>query len=206
MTDSLNMTQLMDWLEGRLAEREADAVAAAVQTDESLQATVTWLRAFLELSQSTILIEPPAELIRKATASFRAFAKGKRPSNWLQTLVGTLTSDSWQRPSLAGVRRTGLEAGPRQLIYTTNTADIVLNTQAGSDKEKFDLRGQVFPIDRADPASFTVQLLRQEREAALTYTNRIGKFTCTDLVAGIYTLIIRGDQAEIILADVELSA
>jgi hypothetical protein len=201
------MTQLLDWLEGKLPQDEAAAIAAAVQTDVAYQAILTWLQTFLNFSRSTVLIEPPAELLQDATIQFRAFAQGKKPTGWLQRMVASLTSDSWQRPSLAGVRRTGLDVAPRQLVYQAHAADLVLNIRAGSDETVFDLVGQVFPKDEADPASFTVQLtLRgQELEAALTYTNTIGKFNFTNLAPDSYTLIIRGDQVEITVADVDLS-
>jgi hypothetical protein len=119
-------------------------------------------------------------------------------------MAATLTSDSWQRPSLVGVRHTGLEAAPRQLVYQTDAADIAVNIQARTDKHVFDLIGQVFPTDGSDPDSFAVQLIQQELEVALTYTNAVGKFSFTELAAGIYGIFIRGDQAEIIVADVEL--
>jgi hypothetical protein len=200
------MTQLLDWLEGKLPEDEAAAISAAVQADDSYQATLIWLQTFLNFSRSTVLIEPPAESLQEAMFHFRAFAQGKRPAGWLQKLVATLTSDSWQRPSLAGVRRTGLAVAPRQLVYQAEAADLVLNIRAGSDEAVFDLAGQVFPKDEADPASFTVQLLRREVEAGLTYTDDVGKFTFTNLAAGTYTIIVRGDQVEITIADVELRA
>ena len=124
MTGSLDTTQLMDWLEGRLTEAEREAIMAAIQADESSQAELAWLQDFLKFSGSTVMIEPPAELVEQAVANFRAFARGKQPSGWLQKLVATVTFDSWQRPSLAGVRRTGLDAAPRQLVYQTDAADV----------------------------------------------------------------------------------
>jgi hypothetical protein len=208
MADSLDITQLMDWLEGRLSEDEAAAISAAIQADDSYKATVAWLQAFLNLSRSTVLIEPPPDLLQETISHFRAFAQGKRAPGWLQRLIATLTSDSWQRPVPAGVRRTGLGAAPRQLVYQANTVDIVLNIRAGSDEALFDLVGQVFPKDESDPASFTVQLtLRgRELEVALTYTDNVGKFAFTNLAAGAYMLIILGNQAEITIAEVALSA
>jgi hypothetical protein len=184
-----------------------EAITAAIQKDDSNQAAIGWLRDFLKLSGSTVLMEPPAELVEQAVANYRAFARGRQPTTWLQKLVATLTSDSWQRPSLAGVRRTGLDAASRQLVYQADVADVILNIRAGSDEALFDLAGQVFPKDETDPVSFTVQLtLRgQELEAALAYTNDVGKFNCTSLAAGPYTIIVRGDDVEIMLADVELS-
>jgi hypothetical protein len=206
MADSVNITQLMDWLEGRLTKEDLKAVEDAVQDQESYQAAISWLQAFLKASRSTVLIEPPGQLIRDVNAEFRAFAQGRRRAGWLQELVARLTSDSWQRQSLVGVRRTGLEAIPRQLVFRAAAADIVLNTRAGRDEDRFDLVGQVFPLDESDPAAFTVQLLQHESEVALTSTSNVGRFTCGDLIAGVYTLIIRGDHAEITIPDVDLSA
>jgi hypothetical protein len=201
------MTQLLDWLEGRLPEDEAAAISAAVQADDSYQATLTWLQSFLNFSRSTVMIEPPPDLLQEATSRFRAFAQGKRPAQWLQRLVATLASDSWQRPSLVGVRRTGLNVMPRQLVYQTNTADIALNIQARTDKNVFDLFGQVFSTDGSRPDSFTIQLTlhSQELEVAVAYTNTVGKFSFTDLAAGRYSIIIRGDRVEITVANVDLS-
>jgi hypothetical protein len=206
MTDRLTITQLLDWLEGRLREDEAVNVAAIVKADESYEPIVSWLRTFLDFSKSTVLVEPPNEMFGGAAAYFRAVAHGNRQSRWLQRLAATLISDSWQMPSLVSVRHTGLGAPPRQLVYTAPTADIVLNTREGLARETFDLMGQVFPTDGADPAAFTVQLMQQEWEAALTYTNKLGKFNCTGLPAGAYTIVIRGDLVEIAMADVGLSA
>ena len=97
---------------------------------------------------------------------------------------------------------------PRQLVYQADAADVILISRGGSDEALFDLVGQVFPKDESDPASFTVQLtLRgQEVESGLTYTDNVGKFTFTNLTAGAYTIILRGDQVEITVADVDLSA
>jgi hypothetical protein len=163
------------------------------------------LQTFLNVSSSAVLLEPPADLLQEAKAKFQAFARGKRQAGWLQTLVATLLSDSWQRSSLVSVRRTGFEAVPRQLVFRADAADIVLNTQAGSDEDRLDLVGQVFPLDESDPASFTVQIIHRELEVALTGTNSVGRFTCADLEAGAYTIVIRGDEVEITIPDVDLS-
>jgi hypothetical protein len=208
MSESWTVTQLMDWLEGRLPAEEARVMAdavGAVQADSSLTATVNWLRAFLDVAQSTVLVEPPLELSRRAVSYLQFSIQTQRPVGWLQRLVATLTSDSWQRPSLVGVRHAGLGAAPRQLVYEVATADIILDTQVGRTRDSFNISGQIFPNDGADPASFTVQLLSQEIESALRYTDEVGKFTFTGLSAGLYDIIVRGDQAEITIADIEFT-
>ncbi|HSL29653.1 MAG TPA: hypothetical protein VK900_10670 [Anaerolineales bacterium] len=206
MTNSVNITQLIDWLEGRLKEDEEKAVTAAVQASGSHQATIAWLQTFLNLSRSTVLREPPGELLPETKIAFQEFARGKRPAGWLHRLVATLAFDSWQRSSLAGIRRAGLDVVPRQLVYRSDIIDIVLNTRAGARTDVLDLVGQVFPHHATDPVFFTVQLLQEDREVALTYTDALGKFSGTELAAGVYTLIISDDRVEITIADAELSA
>jgi hypothetical protein len=206
MSESLTVTQLMDWLEGRLSENEAGAIVSAVESDPSLTATVDWLRAFLDFGKSTVLIEPPAELTQESVSYFRASVRAQRPMGWLQMLVATLTSDSWQRASLVGVRHTALDAAPRQLVYEAATADIVLNTQMGRDRSRFNIIGQVFPTDGATPTSFTVQLIRQDREIGVIFANEVGKFAFSNVPAGVYTIVVRGDRAEITIPDVEFTS
>lgn len=118
--------ELLDWLEGRLTAVEADALALVTETEPAVQEQVAWLRDFLQLSHTTALANPPDEVRQAATAAFAAYAKAKRPFSLLQTLIASLTADSWQRPALAGARNVSLRSEPRQLIYSSSLADAYL--------------------------------------------------------------------------------
>jgi hypothetical protein len=40
---------------------------------------------------------------------------------------------------------------------------------------------------------------------ALTFADEVGKFTFANIPAGVYTILIRGDEFEITIPDIELS-
>lgn len=209
MTGSVTPTpsteQLIDWLENRFSPAAAAELAQAVEADPQLQERAAWLREFLQLSAGLVLAEPPAEVRRAATAAFTAYAQAKRSPGILQTLSAMLTSDSWQRLSLAGVRNVTLHTAPRQLIYSSDVADVALNVHAQSGSQQIDLSGQIFPLDDSEPAGFVVQLLQDGIELRLTASDAAGKFSLAGLPLGQYDLVISGDQAEIELGPLELA-
>lgn len=195
----------MDWLENRAPAETAAAVAQAVEADPQLQEQATWLREFLQLSRSVVLADPPAEVRQAANAAFAAYAEARRPPSLLQRLSAALTADSWQRLSLAGVRNVTLHTDPRQLIYSSDLADVALNVQVQSGGQDIDLDGQIFPLDDSEPAGFVVQLLHDGVELRLTTSDAAGKFSLAGLPSGQYELVIAGDQAEIELGPLELA-
>ncbi len=204
-TPAPSAEQLMDWLENRAPAETAAAVAQAVEADPQLQEQATWLREFLQLSRSVVLADPPAEVRQAANAAFAAYAEARRPPSLLQRLSAALTADSWQRLSLAGVRNVTLHTDPRQLIYSSDLADVALNVQVQSGGQDIDLDGQIFPLDDSEPAGFVVQLLHDGVELRLTTSDAAGKFSLAGLPSGQYELVIAGDQAEIELGPLELA-
>lgn len=202
--DPKNITTLLDWLEEKVTPAEAEAIEAVVKNDAKVQATVAWLRTFLQVSHSAVLVDPPKQLFQPATAYFQAYAAGKQePSLWHRA-VATLMSDSWQRPLLAGVRHAEWQTTPRQLVYHAETADIALHIQPNQEHKTFDLIGQIFAPETKDVAAFTVQLLLQEKEVANSHPTHVGKFTYTHLPQGAYTIVILGDEQEITLPETNL--
>ena len=194
----------MDWLENRLPAEQAAILAQALQRDPALQQQAAWLREFLQLSAGVVLADPPADVRRAANAAFAAFVQSQRPPGILQTFRALLASDSWQRLSLAGVRNVTLHTAPRQLIYSSDLADVALNIRAQSAGPQIDLDGQIFPLDDSDPAGFVVQLLQDGVERRLTTCDAVGRFGLPGLPAGAYVLIAAGDQGEIELGPIEL--
>ncbi|MEM7030977.1 MAG: hypothetical protein AAF629_15535 [Chloroflexota bacterium] len=202
----MEITQLIDWLEGRLAPDEASEVETIVQNDDELQKMTTWLQGFLNASHTTILVDPPAGLFEKTAMYFKDQTKLQAGPNWIERLVASLNSDSWQRPALAGVRQAGLQTLPRQLVYSTDVADVALHIQAARRPNQRIVLGQIFPINDESPDSFTVQLLQQFNEIALVYSDDMGKFTFPNLQGDVYSLVILGEQIEIVINDIEVGA
>lgn len=196
---------LLDWLEHRLSAEEATDLARFVENDPALQAQVAWLRDFLDISHTTVLVDPPASIRRAADAHFAAYAQDKRSPGLLRSVIATLSADNWQRLSLAGVRNVTLRTDPRQLIYHSDLADVALTMRVQASGAQIDLDGQVFPLDDSDPAGFVVQLLQDAIECRLTTCDTVGKFSLTGLAAGGYEVVVSGGQGEIEIGPLELA-
>lgn len=196
--------RLADWLEGKLSPADTAVLTQLVAANPALQEQVAWLQEFLQISQTTTLADPPATVRQAAAAAFAAYAQHKRPSGLLRSLVATLTADNWQRPALAGARHASLRSEPRQLIYSSDLADVALNAHMPAGSEQIDLDGQLFPLDDSDPADFVIQLLQDGMERGLLVSDALGKFSLTGLPPGRYTLVLSRDQDEIEIDPLEL--
>lgn len=191
--------RLADWLEGKLSPEETAVLAQLIAANPDLQKQVAWLQEFWQISQTTTLVTPPDSVRQAATAAFAAYAKTKQSPGLLRSLLATLIADNWQRPALAGARHVSLRSEPRQLIYSSDLADVALNAQTQIDGQQVDLNGQIFLLDQSNPADFIVQLLRENREYRLAFPDALGKFSLIGLPFGEYTLLISrpGEEIEI---------
>lgn len=201
--NDLTFARLLDWLEGRLSEEETEMINQQIATaDAETQATVAWLRAFLEMSASTILVSPPPEVHQKLLDQFATYAQHRRPPSLFQQLVAALSFDSGAQLSTAGIRAVGAHA-QRQLLYATTLADIALNIQPETD-DHFSVFGQVFTSQNIPLEGLTVQILQDAQERGLTTTDELGEFIFQNLPPGEYEIVLTGDQFEIILTPVLL--
>lgn len=198
-------TQLLDWLENRLSADEATAIAQAIEADAALQAQVAWLRDFLNTSSQVVLADPPAGIHLLATERFAAYAQGKRPPGLIRTFIAALTADNWQRLSMAGVRNVNLRSEPRQVVYSSELADVALNIHAETSGERFELDGQVFALEDDASGAFVVQLLQDGVEQRLAIGDDLGKFSLSGLPAGVYELVVSSDEGEIEIGPIELA-
>lgn len=199
-----SMSQLADWLEGKLSAEETAVLAQLVAANPDLQQQVAWLQEFLQLSRTTTLAHPPASVRQAANAAFAAYAQAKRPPNRLRSFIASLTTDNWQRPALAGARNVSLRSEPRQLIYSSDLADVALNARMQAGSQQIDLDGQIFPLDDSDPADFIVQLLQNGVERRLVFADALGKFHLAELAPGEYNLLLSRTDVEIELGPLAL--
>jgi len=199
-----DMSRLADWLEGKLSPEEAAVLEQLIAANPGLQEQVAWLQEFLQISRATILAAPPAAVRQAAQAAFAAYADHKRPPGLLRTLIASLTADNWQRPALAGARNVSLRSEPRQLIYSSDLADVALNAHIPTGSQQVSLDGQIFLLDESDPADFMVQLLQNGLERSFVLADALGKFSFTGLAPGQYDLLLSRIGAEIEIGPLEL--
>ncbi len=197
--------RLMDWVEGRLSEEEARAVEEWVAAaGAATRADVAWLRAFARVSEDTVIASPPARVREALIERFDAYAEGKQHPGLLQRLVAALTFDSTMQPA-PGLRAARAQEAQRQLVYSTDAADVAMTVRPRARDGLLDLYGQVLPVDGADSGVFGVQLLEGSSEVGTTATNDLGEFTFEAVQAGVYEVLVGSDRVEIRIPDVELN-
>jgi hypothetical protein len=198
-------SRLVDWVEGRLPEKEARAVEEQVAVADSVTlADVAWLRKFVRATEDSVLEAPPPEVRSTLMASFKAHAEGRQPPRLLKRVVATLTFDSGLRPAV-GVRSAGTQGARRQLVYSADDLDVALNFLPRARDKNFDLDGQVLPHNDMELGSFSVQLLQSETELGITATDDLGAFAFESIPSGVYEIILSTDRVEVSIAPVELN-
>jgi hypothetical protein len=198
-------SQLVDWVEGRLPQKEAQAVEEQVEVaDIATLADVAWLRKFVSATEDSVLESPPPEVRSTLIARFRAHAEGRRTPGLLKRVVATLTFDGGLRPAV-GVRSAGTQGARRQLVYSADDLDVALNFLPRARDKNFDLDGQVLPRDDVELGSFSVQLLQSESELGITATDDLGAFAFESIPSGVYEIILSTDRVEVSIAPVELN-
>jgi hypothetical protein len=204
-SQEVEFTRLVDWVEGRLSEGEARAVEEQVAAaDSAARADVAWLRAFERISEETVIASLPSEVREELTERFEAYAEGKQHPGLLQRLVATLTFDSNLRPAL-GLRAAAAPESQRQLVYSTNAADVALHVRPRPHDGLLDLNGQIFPVNSADSGTFGVQLLEGTSEVATKATNDLNEFTFEAVSPGVYEVLASNDRVEIRIPHVALN-
>jgi hypothetical protein len=198
-------SQLVDWVEGRLPQKEAQAMEEQVEVaDIATLADVAWLRKFVSATEDSVLESPPPEVRSTLIARFRAHAEGRRTPGLLKRVVATLTFDGGLRPAV-GVRSAGTQGARRQLVYSVDDLDVALNFLPRARDKNFDLDGQVLPRDDVELGSFSVQLLQSETELGITATDDLGAFAFESIPSGVYEIILSTDRVEVSIAPVELN-
>jgi hypothetical protein len=198
-------SQLVDWVEGRLPQKEAQAVEEQVEVaDSATLADVAWLRKFVNATEDSVLESPPPEVRSTLIARFRAHAEGRRTPGLLKRVVATLTFDGGLRPAV-GTRAAGTQGARRQLVYSADVLDVALNVLLRARDKNIDLDGQVLPRDDVELGSFSVQLFQSETELGITATDDLGAFAFESIPSGVYEIILSTDRVEVSIAPVELN-
>jgi hypothetical protein len=198
-------SELIDWLEGKLPPDQAQAVAERLKTVEAAtQADLDWLRRFLQASQSVQFASPPASVRETLRERFAAYAEARKPPGLFQRLLATLTFDSNAQPATAGLRSASDEGSQRELIYTTEAAEIALTVHSALPNNDLIVTGQIFPAGDIPANAFSVQLLRNTSEVGLAAADDLGEFTFTGLPAGNYEIVVSAGRYEVVIPSLRL--
>jgi hypothetical protein len=202
-SEDVEFDRLLDWVEGRLSEQEARTVEERV-ADSATRADAAWARAFVRISEDTVIASPPDGVRDALIERFEAYAEGKQHPGLLQRLVARLTFDSNLQPA-PGLRAAGVPESQRQLVYSTVAADVAVIVRPRSRDELLDVYGQILPVESIDSGNLGVQLLENTSEVATTATNDLGEFTFEAVPPGVYEVLASSDRFEIQIPRVELN-
>ncbi len=201
----LDFAQLTDWVEGRLLVEATDAMAVRVATaDAATQATVTWLRAFAQLSSKVALVAPPPETHIALIQRFAEFARQRKGPGIIQRILATLTFDSGAQPVVAGLRSATIPPAQRQMLYSAEIAEVALNIHPRHQDQRLDLSGQVFAQGDVAIEGHVVHLMRDDTNMDVATTDELGEFVFEAVPPGSYALTIMIEQAHILITPVEL--
>jgi hypothetical protein len=204
-SEDVEFARLLDWVEGRLSEQAARAVEEQVATAGSAtRANVAWLRAFARVSEDTVIASPPSGVRDTLIERFEAYAEVKQQPGFLKRLVATLTFDSNLQPA-PGLRAVGVPESRRQLVYSTDAADVAMTVRLRTRDGLLDVYGQILPVDSVDVGVFGVQLLEGPSEVATIATNDLGEFMFETVPPGVYEVLASSDRVEIQIPRVELN-
>ena len=193
-----SFAQLLDWIEGRLSEQDAALIAKRVaDADEALRMTVEWLRNFSHVSTRVTLKPLPASYHQELLRQFKARIEENPAPSLFRRLLARLTFDSGAQLATAGVRTINGLGNQRQIVYSSDVADVVINTQPSRGRGQMDMLGQVMPLSKAAETAFVVQLLHNDTEFQITQADSIGEFFFEAVPPGRYGLVLSAEQLEI---------
>lgn len=187
--------QLIDWLDDRLPADQAARLSERVAAGgPELARTVAWLRAYLAAAGRIHFKTSPALQTRLATLF--ADHKRQRPlAAMIHRYIAEMVADSGVGLNPAGLRGASDEAAPRQLLFSSDVADIVLNLSIAGGATT--LHGQVFPNIDEPAEKMLIQLLQDSIETRMTVSDHTGRFEFVGLPSGAYALVAVGKALEV---------
>ena len=120
------LTQILDWLEGRLTHSAAARVASAVETgDAATLDDVRWAQEFLDARAVMPLIRPPTELSQRIRNAFSTYRLAQSDDGWID---GELRHDSRRFAGSSGMRSSS-DGPSAQLTYATAIGSVILTIE-----------------------------------------------------------------------------
>lgn len=188
--------RLIDYLDGRLAAAETEAVTAHIAAGcRECKESRAWYEQVREVAAADDSIEPPPWALKRAFRIFESSRARPRLAERIGRTAARLIFDSLDRPVLAGVRST--ETASRQLLYRADDYSVDLQiTPAGPSSAS--IIGQVLKEGEEafkSVAGLEVRLCREGKTANSAVTDALGEFKIGGVERGSYDLIIElGDR------------
>jgi hypothetical protein len=193
--------KLLDYLDGKLAAKEAEGVATHLSSGcMHCSANRDWYTQVTTLAVGDESVEPPAWITKRALRIFETQKPGLVER--LAKAIARLTFDSFARPAVVGVRST--ETTNRQLLYNAGAYSIDLQV-APLSGGRADLAGQILceaETSFESVAGLALELIGKDHKIHRASTNKMGEFTINGLKQGVYNLNIKTSAGNITAYDI----
>lgn len=174
-----DLTEIADWVEGRLPEPAAAAVAARVATDPALRADAAFVASVRGAGADLPLVEPPALVRQRLRQQYRGWVARQQPRTAsVLELVATLVLDSrHQRLDLATRRlpRGRADGDVVHLVWRTDRAEVVVDVRPDGDGH-VRLDGQVLLVHESTETVFEAEVTGPETHRVALDGDVFGRF------------------------------
>lgn len=193
---ALTFANLLDWVEGRLSGEDAAIIQEQLHNaDQASLATLAWIRSFQKASDALMLESPPPAL---RASLIERFATTRRQPGLLRRISALLSFDSAQQPALSGAR--GVSDGQRrQLVFSTDQADIAVNILTRAADQQLELSGQIFRKDDSLDDALQIRLLLDATVLATTTADQLGEFAFPAMPPASYMMTVSDPTTELVI-------
>ena len=198
-------SRLADALEGRLSPEDATEFDNELRDRDDADAI--WLRAFLAVSERTVIETPSPELHEGLVDLFEPHAS-RVGSGLVRSLKAALAFDSGFQAAF-GTRSAGASSA-RRLVFETEAADVALSFNPHPGGGGWDLDGQVLPrepLGRETPEEpFLARLTGTGAPGRTARIDELGEFAVEGVEPGRYDISVSLEKYEVLLPPVELDS
>ncbi len=162
-----------------------------------------WLKQVAAAFRGGDLAEPPAWVVARARALFRAH--GPRPqASQIRRLLARLVFDSRAHPAPVGLRAG--EMGERRVLYRADDLDLDLSVRPSAQPGSVLFRGQALRASSSPAvlAGGEVLLLREEQVFAHTRLDEAGQFLLDPVPPGPCRLVLALPEEEVVVEGLDL--
>lgn len=172
---AVRFTDLVDWVEDRLAPERAEEVRRVVANDAGAAESVAWIRELVADAALMRLHEPPAELSTRLHALFDDYHRAPGDGEWSDA---TLLHDS-RRSAVAGLR-SGATTEALHLAFDSPAGRLVMEVQAVTPGV-VDVQGLIRPPEASAHEGYDLAFLEQGDLRRVTRADADGRFEVRDV-------------------------
>lgn len=198
--------QLLDYLDGRLADQQAQVVAAHLNGGcKRCADNREWVERIRAIAASDDRIEPPLWVLKRAIRLFDNQTARPGALDHFGRLIAALIFDSLTPAAVSGVRLA--QSDSRQLVYRAGRYSVDLQI-ASANPSTAELIGQVLREGEArfqSVARLSLELIRENQIVDSTSTNAVGQFTFNGIECGEYDLQIKAHEASILIRQLPIA-